>query len=112
MLSLSVYLRLRRFAVLSVLGTQQIAHRLYGREGRHGNLDEDRRPVGHRAVPQARKLLCAQLAAAARLRRYETRRRVGVFREIEFFSIGFTHAAHYIYGVEVRGLLHQRHILR
>lgn len=63
---------------LLVLGTQQVLHHFDGREGRNGHVHEDRIPLGHGAVPQAGKFLRAQIAAAARLRRNEARRRIGV----------------------------------
>ena len=63
---------------LLMLGTQQVLHHFDRREGRNGHVHEDRIPLGHGAVPQAGKFLRAQIAAAARLRRNEARRRIGV----------------------------------
>ena len=54
-----------------MLCPQQVEHALDGREGAGRNLDADRVPARHRAVPEARPLERAQLAALVRLARQE-----------------------------------------
>ena len=91
---------------LLVLGTQQVLHHFDGREGCNGHVHEDRIPLGHGAVPQAGKFLRAQIAAAARLRRNETRRRVGVPAQVEADAFRILHTADQIDGIEVLSLIH------
>ncbi len=89
---------------------QQIVYSLDGIEGRGRHFDKDSVPVAHRAVPEARKLECAQVAAAERLLRDKSRGRVDVFAQIITGAVAVFEIAHKVYRIEITGAFHHLHI--
>jgi len=87
-----------------VLGAQKILHHLHRRECRDGNVDEDRVPLRHRTVPESRKLLRTQIAAAGGFRRDESRRGIGVPAQIELSPLRIAHAADEVHRIEMGGV--------
>src|SRR5262245_28192432 len=73
----------QRFPDSLMLGPQEVEDGLHRAEGRHRNLDEDREPPRHRAVPQARTLEGEELAPLVRLPRHDDRPRVDERAKVE-----------------------------
>ena len=88
-----------------MLFTQQVVHGLYRVERAEGYFHEDRVPVAHRAVPQARQFQRLQVLAVLRLVRDEARGLVHIAGQVELMSLIVAHGTNQVHGIEVRALL-------
>ena len=80
---------------------QQIIYRFHWVECQNRDFDEDGDPVGHGAVPEARKLHGFQVFAVFRLHRDEACLRIDVIRKVERVALEILGGAYQIDRVEV-----------
>ena len=92
-----------------MLGTEQVEDGLHGIEGDERNLDEDRVPVAHRAVPQTGQLLGLQRTALVALAADETGLGIHEPLQIEFPAQIVRRTADHIHRIEMRRALEHGH---